>query len=251
MPLGWRGADVTVRRVAAGARGRPLPALLAEPSGPAGVAACPVVAFGHGFAQAPGRYLSILTDLAAHGYVVVAPATQTRIWPSHARLAVDLWRALEWARSSVEHADPDRCAVAGHSMGAGAALLAAQRHTRIDTTVTFAAARTRPSSVDAAAAIRADALFVVGSLDRIVPPETTRSIYAAKPAPATFATIVGGYHCGFLDSVAYRELGCDSGELTRHEQLAITRRLLVGWLDSRLRGRPLPGWPHGVLVESR
>ncbi|WP_169735681.1 dienelactone hydrolase family protein [Intrasporangium oryzae] len=244
--------DVTVRRVTVRSDGRPFGALVVGQHGPTDPGAmCPVVAFGHGFAQDAGRYLSILTGLAARGYVVVAPDSETRLWPSHARLADDLWRAIEWARSSSPHADPAACAVAGHSMGAGAALLAAQRHTDIDTVVTFAAARTRPSSVAAAAAIRADALFVVGSLDRIVRPETTRTMYAAKPTPATFVTITGGYHCGFLDSAACRGLGCDSGDLTRDAQLAITRQLLGDWLDSRLRGRPLPPWPDHVVVESR
>ncbi|HEU5144771.1 MAG TPA: alpha/beta hydrolase, partial [Dermatophilaceae bacterium] len=201
-------SDVVAREVTVREDGRSLRAIVVEPAG-ATPGSCPVVAFGSGYAQAAQRYRSILDDLAARGYVVIAPDGETGLWPSHARLAEDLWRSILWARAHVRASHPARCAVAGHSMGGGAALLAAARHPQIETVVTFAAAETRPSAIDAVRTLPVDVLFVVGSRDRLVRPSRTRRLYAAKPPPSTFATIEGGYHCGFLDSVSYGGIGCD------------------------------------------
>ena len=80
-------------------------------------------------------------------------------------------------------------------------------------------------------------------------PETTRRIYAAVAASATFASITGGWHCGFLDSTSVGGLGCDSGSITRAAQLTIVRTLLGDWLDSTLKGAAPRAVPPGVLVE--
>lgn len=229
--------------------GRSFPATVVEPSG-AAPGSCPVVGFGNGYAHTASRYLTVLTDLAARGYVVVAPDGETGLWPSHGRLAEDLWGSIQWARATVPAANHERCGVAGHSMGGGAALLAAVRHPQIHTVATFAAAETRPSAITAVRELTADALFVVGSQDRLVPPSRTRRLYAAKPPPRTFATIAGGYHCGFVDSSPYRGFGCDSGSISREEQLAVMRSLLGDWLDQHLLGLPRQPVPRGVTVES-
>lgn len=241
--------DVVAREVTASVDGRSFPATVAEPTG-AEPGSCPVVAFGNGYAHTASRYLSVLTDLASRGYVVIAPDSETGLWPSHSRLAEDLWDGIRWARPNVPAASRERCAVAGHSMGGGAALLAAARHPEVQTVVTFAATETRPSAIAAVRDLAVDSLFVVGSRDRLVRPRRTRRLYAAKPAPRTMATIVGGYHCGFVDSSPYRGFGCDSGSISRGEQLAITRTLLGDWLDHHLRGLPARPFPSGVEVQS-
>ncbi len=58
-------------------------------------------------------------------------------------------------------------------------------------------------------------------------------IYTAKPAPKQLRTIVGGSHCGFMDSGG---LFCDSGAVDRATQLRLTRRLLTDWLLLYLDG---------------
>lgn len=90
---------VAARRITA--RGRPhrtLRALVVRPA-ESGDAAYPVVAFGHGLLQRPWRYRSLLIRIAAAGYLVVAPGSQAGPLPRHGRLADDLCRALDWARS--------------------------------------------------------------------------------------------------------------------------------------------------------
>jgi dienelactone hydrolase len=225
--------------------GRSFPARLVRP---ARRGTYPVVAFGHGFAQGSSRYASTLTAIAARGYVVIAPDSERGLLPDHARFADDLWRSLRWARANVAGASRTADAVAGHSMGGGAALLAADRYPAIDTVLTLAAAETRPSATAASAGISAPALYVVGSEDTIVPPATTRAMYAGKPPPATFASITGGFHCGFADSTSFGGIGCDSGSISRARQLALTQRLLGDRLDARFRGAREPAARAGVTV---
>ncbi|MDV3221813.1 dienelactone hydrolase family protein [Intrasporangium sp.] len=234
--------SVTVRR--------PFRARLSQPRS-AGPGTCPVVAFGHGFTQHPRRYDSILTRLAARGYVVIAPDSQTGLLPSHRRLAESLWDAIVWSRAHVTAAHRTLAAFAGHSMGGGAAILAAARHPEVGAVATLAAAQTRPSAAKAMTGLRVPALFIVGAEDRIVPPDRTRPLYAATPAPATWVSIAGGYHCGFVDSTSFGGLGCDHGSIPRDTQLALVAGLLGDWLDETLHGAAVHPAPTGVVVERR
>ncbi len=86
--------------------------------------AYPVVAFGHGFVRSTFRYDSTLQSIAARGYVVIAPNTQTGFFPDHSAFANDLIAEADWAGGHVRTADPGHLAFLGHSMGGGAALLA-------------------------------------------------------------------------------------------------------------------------------
>lgn len=241
---------VVAGAVSVAVAGHRFPALVVQPV-PVDAGPYPVVAFGHGFAQGPRRYRSILEGLAARGYVVIAPDSQTGLLPRHGRLADDLVGAIRWAQGSLSAADPSRSAVLGHSMGGGAALLAAQRAPWIDAVATCAAADTRPSALPGLRQLDTPALFVVGSQDRIVPPESTRRLYAATASPTTWASITGGSHCGFTDSTSFFGFGCGSGSISRAAQLAITGTLLGDWLDSRLKGASPRPVPAGVVVETR
>lgn len=240
----------TTAQVTVSIEGRSFPARLVQPAnGTAGQ--YPVIAFGHGFVQSSARYASTLQSLAARGYVVIAPDSELGLLPNHSRFADDLWRAIEWVRQTQPHASATLDGVAGHSMGGGAAIIAASRHPEIDTVATLAAAETRPSATAASALIVVPALYVVGTKDGVVSPATTRAMYDAKPSPATFAQITGGYHCGFVDSSSFFGLGCDKGDISRATQLPISAELLGGWFDARLRGGAAPVIPTGVVVESK
>jgi pimeloyl-ACP methyl ester carboxylesterase len=232
--------------------GRSFPARVVRPTATA-AGPFPVVAFGHGFTQTSSRYASTLTAIAARGYIVVAPDSETGFFPNHGRFADDLWRSIRWARTQTAwNPDQQKDAVAGHSMGGGAALVAADRYPEIDTVATLAAAETNPSATTAAAGVTVPALFVVGSRDTIVSPATTRAMYnAAGQGPAAWVSITGGYHCGFNDSTSFFGLGCDSGAISRSTQLAITRELLGDWFDVRLKGAAQLTSPGGVVRESK
>jgi pimeloyl-ACP methyl ester carboxylesterase len=241
----------TTATVTVSVDGRSFPARVVRPTtttaGP-----FPVVAFGHGFTQTSSRYASTLSAIAARGYIVVAPDSETGFFPNHGRFADDLWRSIRWVRTQTSwNPDQQKEAVAGHSMGGGAALVAADRYPAIDTVLTLAAAETNPSATTASAGVSVPALYVVGSRDSIVAPSTTRAMFTAKPSPSTWVSITGGYHCGFNDSTSFFGLGCDSGAISRATQLAITRELLGDWLDTRLKGAVQLGSPSGVVTESR
>ncbi len=247
---GVRALATSCSTVRVALEGRSFSALLVRPVG-AWSDGFPVVAFGHGFLQGPQRYASTMTALAARGYVVVAPRTERGLPPRHGRLADDLVVAIRWTRAHVPSAHPSLCAVAGHSMGGGAALLAAARAAEVDAVVTLAAAQTFPSAVAASRSISAPALFVVGALDRIVRPATTFAMYEAVVGPARFVSITGGYHCGFNDSTTFRGLACDAGTISRDEQLALTQQVVGDWLDVTLRGAEAGRSPSGVEVQTR
>lgn len=252
-----------VREVVVRADGRAWGASLGLPAeARAGGRGAPVVCVAHGFAQTADRYLSLIESLAGRGYVVVAPHASAHLLPSHSRYARQLRDSLLWACRTQPVADPSACALVGHSLGGGAAVLAAGllagssrprgSGVRLRAVVGLAPARTRPSSVAVAASGSLGALpglVVVGSQDRIVPPSVSRALYDAWPGPRIFAEVAGGYHCGFVDSSSFGGFGCDSGDLPRAEQLAVVSSLVGDYLDSVLRGGPALVARPGVRLE--
>jgi predicted dienelactone hydrolase len=213
----------------------------------------PVVVFGHGYLSSVDLYTTLLTDLAAAGYLVVAPTSGGELFPDHAAFAADSSTVIDWL--SAENARPgswfegavdlERIAASGHSMGGGASILATAADPRIRTVAALAAAETRPSAIEAAARIGVPSLLIAGEVDTIAPPDVhQRPIFEAiTDAPAQLRIISGGSHCGFIDDPAegglagaLTGLACDTAEIPRSEQLAITNRLLVDWLRWSLDG---------------
>ena len=223
------------------AEGRSFPARLAYPTrgGP-----YPAIAFAHGYGIDSSYYRGTLRALAGAGYVVIAPDSETGRFPSHSRMAGDLSRSLRWlARKSATggkdvprgKVNARRLGVAGHSMGGGVALLAASRDRSIDTIATLAAADTAPVRASVVVRrLRVPSLFVVGTDDRIVPAASTTVMFRRAPSPALLASIKGGSHCGFMETIPS---GCDAGFISYVQQLRLTREQLRRWFDKHLRGR--------------
>lgn len=218
------------------------PAATAGASRPVAAGEFGVIAFGHGFFQTVGRYASTLAHLASWGYIVAAPTSHGGLAPSHSAFADDLNATLTWfvAQDTVAgspfagHVDADALALSGHSMGGGAGMLAAARNPAVVTVANLAAAETNPSAAAAAATMRMPAMLIAGDRDTIAPPAGHQiPIHRAKPAPAQLRTVLGGYHCGFMDSDS---IFCDSGTIGRATQLALTRRLLTDWFRYTLSG---------------
>ena len=211
------------------------------PSGRTGAPA-PVVAFGHGYRADVDLYESTLSHLASWGIVVIAPRSAGELFPDHAAFAGDLLSALDWVVAEAGRpgsdwpggpVDPDALATAGHSMGGGAALLAAAEEPAIRAVATLAAAETIPSSITAAAEIAAPALFVAAGDDAITPiDEHQRPMLESKgTGPAELRTIAGASHCGFMDrETLLLALVCDTAAIGAEEQRRLTREILAGWL---------------------
>ena len=209
----------------------------------------PAFAFGHGYLASARLYSSLLGRLAEQGIVVVAPETQTRLFPSHAALADDLVRSLRWLAAGApgvpalaQAIDPARTAVGGHSMGGGCAILAAARDSRIRTVVTAAAARTRPSALDAAAHLAVPTLFLAAERDRVTAVSRhQRPLFEAvrEGTPTQLRVIRGGTHAGFVDQVGlWGAARPRRGLLPRTVQLELAGEVLSGWLLGVVGGRP-------------
>lgn len=133
----------------------------------------PAVIFGHGYLQPVRRYADTLRFLASWGFVAAAPATERGPLPSHGGLALDLSRTadrlaeakLYRGRVTVDRA---RMAVAGHGIGAGAAVLAAAAGAPpMAATVTLFAAPTVPSALAAAPAVTSPSLHLIAPADTL------------------------------------------------------------------------------------
>ncbi|MFE2533132.1 alpha/beta hydrolase family protein [Streptomyces sp. NPDC059371] len=202
----------------------------------------PGLAFGHGFFQGITQYESLLKHYASWGFIIVTPKSQGGLFPSHSAFADDLNAALTWLTSQnttsgsrfAGAVNTDRLGVSGHSMGGGAALLAAGRNPAVKSVSTLAAAETNPSAVTASGKLTMPAQYVGGSADSIAGvADNQQKMYDAKPAPAQLRVITGGFHCGFEDSSGF---GCDSGAVTRAAQQKLTQGVTTSYLLYTLGG---------------
>lgn len=202
----------------------------------------PAITFGHGFLQAVSTYQSTLNHLATHGYFVIASDSESGLFPSHQNFANDLRFSLDYLTQQngeqssflFNQVATARYGASGHSMGGGASILAASQDPRIKALANLAAAETNPSATAAVTNVNVPVSLISGSSDTIVPVSSNGQLmYNAGRAPKMLPVIQGGWHCGFQES---NGIGCDSGTITRAQQLAETRRLLTAFFDLYLKG---------------
>jgi dienelactone hydrolase len=202
----------------------------------------PVVTFGHGFVQLVLQYQPLLEHLTSHGYIVVATDSQFTFTPDHEQYSQDLRQGLDYLEQATvdpsspffQGVDVERFGASGHSMGAGASLLAAAADPRIRAVANLAAAETNPSAIAVMPQINVPISLITGSEDQVVPPSQHGELmYDAAQAPRQLPLILGGSHCGFQDLPF--PFFCDAGSLSRDEQLAITRQQLTSFFDFYLK----------------
>jgi dienelactone hydrolase len=201
----------------------------------------PALSFGHGFLQAAHRYKHTLRFIASHGYIVIATNSHRGFAPNHAQYSQDLAQCLEhlialsqdessWLSGCV---DEDALALSGHSMGGGAAVIAAKL-LDVQALLPLAGAPIRMSRTKTVVPTQPPAeLHIVGSLDRIITPAASRTLMGRTEGPKLFATIEGGSHCGFMDET---RIGCDKGTIGHQSQVRMTRSLMLAFLDLNLKG---------------
>lgn len=203
----------------------------------------PAVTFGHGWLVHPRWYDSTLDYLATQGYLVIASASQTQLFPRHPKFAEDMRHCLTYLEQENAREDSfllglvntDRFGVAGHSMGGGASLLAAAADDRIKAVVALSPAETWPDSAIAAAAeIHVPICYIVGSQDTFTPLETnTQPMYDNSNPPRQLFVLFGGYHCGFIDPEV--RFFCDSGAMEHQVQLDVTHERMTEFFDTYLK----------------
>jgi dienelactone hydrolase len=198
----------------------------------------PAVAFGHDWLQPADRYADLLRHLASWGIVAAAPSSHRGLLPSFARFATDLRTALDVCvgvrlgdgRISV---DSRRTALAGHGIGGGAALLAAQSHPRVAAVVTIAVAQTRPPAADAARTITVPVLHLAAGKDTVAPAGGhAEPIAAAAGGPVWLRSLTKATHTGFLDGTHWSDFVLSGSPDAKTRRL--TRALVTAFLMRHL-----------------
>ncbi|MGW6449702.1 dienelactone hydrolase family protein [Lentzea sp. NPDC055074] len=214
-----------------------LPGVIFTPQSGLGL---PAVAFGHGWMQPVRRYHGLLRHLASWGVVAAAPAVErgpllsARVLAANLQTTLDISTGVRLGTGEIS-VDPSRLALAGHSMGGGAAVLAVAGSDRVRAVVTLAATETRPSALDAAREVRAPGLHLAAGEDRIAPPVGhAEAIAQAWGGPVQLRLLPKASHLGFTEGRHWSELMLDgSGErasqkLGRAFVTAFMLRVLTG-----------------------
>jgi pimeloyl-ACP methyl ester carboxylesterase len=219
----------------------------------------PILVFGHGFVMTWDAYANIWQSLVPHGYLIAFATTETGFSPSHLNFGKDLAYIVSYLESEAgnptsvfyNRLDSVAC-VMGHSMGGGAAFLAAQYQPDIVSMVTFAAAETTPSAIAAAASITIPSLVIAGGNDCVAPPAAHQlPMYNALAGTCkAYVSINGASHCQMAETNAL----CSFGEATCLPTAAISRavqhtiidRYMIPWLDFHFRS----DCPAGLLFDN-
>jgi len=208
----------------------------------------PSIAFGHGFVMAWSAYQNIWEAVVPAGYIIAFPKTEGSFSPSHDAFGKDLSFVLSQIAilgntpTSVLYNKVDTMTcVMGHSMGGGAAHLAAAADGSIKAIATLAPAETTPSAITAAATITAHTLVIAGQNDCVTPPATNQiPMYDATPATCKhYISINGGSHCLMAETntaCTFGEASCTPAPtIDRTAQHTIIKRYLIPWLNNRLK----------------
>lgn len=200
----------------------------------------PAVAFGHDWLQPPERYADLLRHLASWGIVAAAPGSHRGPLPSHAGFAADLRTTLDVCagvrlgdgRISV---DARRTAFAGHGIGGGAALVAANGHPRVAAVVTIAVAHTHASVLEAAQAVTVPVLHLAAGRDTVSPAAgNAEPVAAAAAGPVRLRTLTKASHTGFLEGVHWSDFVLSGSPDAKTRRL--TRALVTAFLLHHLLG---------------
>lgn len=217
----------------------------------------PVIVFGHGFVMVWSAYENLWEEFVPRGYIMAFPRTEGNILSTdHQQFGWDLeflvtaMQAQGADQNSVLfNAVASETALMGHSMGGGAAFLAADSlcnngNQNLKTLVGLAPAESTSngvSSIASAAEVTVPSFVLSGVQDGVTPPQDHHiPMYNALASDCkTLLNITGGAHCYFANS----NFNCDFGEgtsstgisITRQEQHEITFDFVNLWLDYTLK----------------
>ena len=187
----------------------------------------PVVVFGHGFFMSYSAYQNIWENQVPTGYVYAFLNTENGFTVSHNDFGLDfrfvsnnlnvqanLETSFFYQHISNFHV------FMGHSMGGGAAFLAAQNFDDCKVLITLSAAETNPSAISAAANLTQPAVVIAASGDAVTPPATNQLLmFNAIEQCKYYVSITGGAHCYYANA----DFACDFGETTAGSQITISR----------------------------
>ena len=207
----------------------------------------PVVAFGHGFVMSVDAYDYLKDLIVPAGFIFVLPKTEGGILPSHLEFGKDLAFCIEKIKalgldgsSFLNGKVAGTSAVMGHSMGGGAAFLAAGLNNQITALATLAPAETNPSAVAAAGSLAIPSLVFAGANDCVTPPPNHQiPMYdALQSGCKTYISITGGSHCQMADNnflCSVGEASCSPDpEISRETQHTVIAGYVLNWLKRQL-----------------
>ncbi|MDH7446283.1 poly(ethylene terephthalate) hydrolase family protein [Aquimarina sp. 2201CG14-23] len=207
----------------------------------------PVIILGHGFIMGSDAYQNFYDTLVPRGYIVVFVNTEGSFFANHRAFSEDLAFMVGAIQAENDNSNSvlyqsvaDKSALIGHSMGGGAATVAASL-TDVETLVTFAPAKLRFNTLTPASQVTEDAIVFSGSGDAVTPADENHiPIYNSLGSSCKyFINILGGAHCYYANS----NFACDFGEntssgdiqITRDEQQEIVFNFLNSWFDYKLK----------------
>lgn len=198
----------------------------------------PVIAFGHGWLQPVHRYAGTLRYLASWGFIVVAPATERGPVPSYSGLGTDLSRSL---RAVVEGSlgggvvtgSASKLGVLGHSLGGGAAVLAAAIDTGIKAVATVTASASR-SALRVAGDVTVPGLHLVGVADRMGE-NAGAELARSWGGPVQLREVKGAQHLGLAEGRHWTTALSGNGAEKRIQQA--TRTLATAFFLRHLAGQ--------------
>lgn len=217
----------------------------------------PVIVFGHGFVMSWDAYQNLWEEFVPRGYIMAFPRTEGNIISTNHQefgwdlqfLVTEMQAEGADASSILYNVVAPETALMGHSMGGGAAFLAADSlcnngNINLKTLIGLAPAESTTngvSSIGSAASITIPSVVLSGTQDGVTPPGDHHiPMYNALASSCkTIINIIGGGHCYFANS----NFNCDFGEttsstgisITRLEQHAITFDFVNLWLDYTLK----------------
>ncbi|MCH2032654.1 MAG: T9SS type A sorting domain-containing protein [Tenacibaculum sp.] len=210
----------------------------------------PVIVFGHGFVMNYSAYENFFDTLVSRGYIVVFVTTEGSVFANHKAYSEDLAFMVSEIKNEANDSNSpifelvgDFNALLGHSMGGGAAIVAASQ-VEVNTLVTFAPAKLRFNTTTPATEVSEESIVFSGSADGVTKPnENHIPLYESLGSSCKyFISITGGAHCYYAKPNGY----CDFGErfssrditVTRSEQQEIMFTYVIPWLDYKLKNNP-------------
>lgn len=207
----------------------------------------PVIVFGHGFVMNYSAYENFFETLVSRGYIVSFVTTEGSVFANHKAYSEDLAFMVSEIKNEANDSNSpifelvgDSNALLGHSMGGGAAIVAASQ-VEVNTLVTFAPAKLRFNTTTPATEVFEESIVFSGSADGVTKPnENHIPLYESLGSSCKyFISITGGAHCYYAKPNGY----CDFGErfssrditVTRSEQQEIMFTYVIPWLDYKLK----------------
>ncbi len=224
----------------------------------------PYICFGHGYLMSVRNYRNLWTAVVPWGYIFIYVKKERGLAPSHLEMARDMHyitthfhRQAKDSGSLFYNRIAPNSVLMGHSMGGGAAVLAAAfRGSPAKALCALAAYNTRPPAVKAAKKISIPVILFAGSNDCITPPRQHQfPLYdSLNSREKILINITGGSHCQMANrSIACKlaEAFCPSGPgISTREQHNLIRRFLIPWLDFHLKNQPEAGAKFDSLIVS-